>query len=34
LLQGDVIGEPKLRTWVLKEACVVVARRGEEQEEE
>jgi hypothetical protein len=34
LLQGDVIGEPKLRTWVLKEACVVVARRGEEQEKE
>jgi hypothetical protein len=29
LLQGDVIGEPKLRSWVLKEACCVVARREE-----
>jgi hypothetical protein len=30
LLQGDVIGEPKLRTWVLKEPCVLIAKRGEE----
>ncbi|KAF1917807.1 hypercellular protein-like protein HypA [Ampelomyces quisqualis] len=29
LLQRDVIGEPKLRSWVLKEPCVIVARRGE-----
>jgi hypothetical protein len=31
LLQGDIIGEPKLRSWVLKEPCVIVARREEEE---
>jgi hypothetical protein len=30
ILQGDIIGEVKLRSWVLKEPCVIVARRGEE----
>jgi hypothetical protein len=30
ILQGDIIGEAKLRSWVLKEPCVIVARRGEE----
>jgi hypothetical protein len=29
LLQGDVIGEPKLRSWYLKEPCTVVAKRAE-----
>ncbi|KAF2023730.1 Trs120-domain-containing protein [Setomelanomma holmii] len=28
LLQGDVIGEPKLRTWCLREPCTIVASRG------
>ncbi|KAH7073978.1 TRAPP II complex [Paraphoma chrysanthemicola] len=28
LLQGDVIGEPKLRTWSLREPCTIVASRG------
>ncbi|EOA88647.1 uncharacterized protein SETTUDRAFT_176680 [Exserohilum turcica Et28A] len=27
VLQGDVLGERRLRTWVLREPCVVVARR-------
>lgn len=26
LLQGDVLGEPKLRTWSMKEPCTIVAR--------
>jgi hypothetical protein len=30
ILQGDIIGEVKLRSWVLKEPCVIVAKRGEE----
>jgi hypothetical protein len=30
LLQGDIIGEPKLRSWVLKEPCVIVATRAED----
>jgi hypothetical protein len=29
LLQGDVLGEPKLRTWYLKEPCTIIARRRE-----
>jgi hypothetical protein len=29
LLQGDVIGEPKLRAWCLREPCTIVASRGE-----
>lgn len=29
LLQGDIIGEVKLGSWVVKEGCVVIARRGE-----
>ncbi|KAH7117675.1 TRAPP II complex [Dendryphion nanum] len=28
LLQADIIGEPKLRSWHLKEPCTIVARRG------
>ena len=27
LLQGDVLGEIKLRTWYLREPCVIMARR-------
>ena len=27
LLQGDVLGEPKLRTWYMKEPCTIVAKR-------
>lgn len=27
LLSGDIIGEPKLRTWHSKEPCTIVARR-------
>ncbi|KAE8825506.1 hypothetical protein P3342_009796 [Pyrenophora teres f. teres] len=27
LLQGDVLGEPKLRTWYMKEPCTIAARR-------
>jgi hypothetical protein len=31
LLQGgDMLGEPKLRTWYLKEPCVIVAKRVDE----
>ncbi|KAF1943339.1 hypercellular protein A [Clathrospora elynae] len=30
LLQGDVLGEPKLRTWYMKEPCTIVAKRGGE----
>jgi hypothetical protein len=29
LLQGDIIGEVRLGSWIVKEGCVVVARRGE-----
>jgi hypothetical protein len=29
LLQGDVIGEPKLRTWYLKEPCTIIAKKSE-----
>ncbi|KAF2118692.1 hypercellular protein-like protein HypA [Lophiotrema nucula] len=31
LLQGDVLGEPKLRVWHSKEPCTVVARRRDSQ---
>ena len=27
LLQADVIGEPKLRSWHLKEPCTIISRR-------
>ncbi|KAF2633364.1 Trs120-domain-containing protein [Macroventuria anomochaeta] len=27
---GDVLGEPKLRSWHLREPCTIVARRGDE----
>lgn len=26
LLQGDILGEPKLRSWYLREACTIIAR--------
>lgn len=32
LLRGDIIGQPKLRSWVLKEPCVIVATRDEDVE--
>jgi hypothetical protein len=28
LLQGDVLGEPKLRSWHMREPCTLVARRS------
>lgn len=31
LLRGDIIGQPKLRSWVLKEPCVIVAKREEHE---
>jgi hypothetical protein len=27
LLQGDVLGEPRLRNWFLKEPCTIIAKR-------
>jgi hypothetical protein len=32
ILQGDIIGEAKLRSWMLKEPCVIVAKRGGDDE--
>ena len=29
LLQGDILGEPKLRTWHASEPCTIIARRRE-----
>ncbi|KAF2818551.1 hypercellular protein A [Ophiobolus disseminans] len=29
LLQGDILGEPKLRTWYMREPCTIVARRAD-----
>lgn len=33
LLQGDVLGERKLRSWWMREAAVLVARREKEEDE-
>lgn len=30
VLQGNILGEPKLRTWYMKEPCSIVARRRDE----
>lgn len=30
LLQGNILGEPKLRTWYMREPCAIVARRTDD----
>jgi hypothetical protein len=30
ILQGNILGEPKLRTWYMKEPCGIMARRRDE----